>query len=52
MNATAYIALGANLGERGTTLASAIHTLTTDHAVTLRTASSLSAVVNSGHPAT
>ncbi len=51
MNATAYIALGANLGERGTTLASAIHTLTTDHAVTLRTASSLYETSAVGGPA-
>ena len=41
MNSTAYIALGANLGNRSATLAGAVRTLTTEHAVTLRAASSL-----------
>ncbi len=51
MNATVYIALGANLGERSTTLAGAIRTLTTEHAVTLCAASSLYETSAVGGPA-
>ena len=51
MNATAYIAMGANLGERGAALAGAIHTLTTEHPVTLCTASSLYETTAIGGPA-
>ncbi len=51
MNATAYIALGANLGERSTTLAGAISTLTTEHAVTMCAASSLYETSAVGGPA-
>ncbi len=41
MNATAYIALGANLGDRRDTFVRAVRKLTTEHAATLRAASSL-----------
>ena len=51
MNATAYIAMGANLGERGAALAGAIRTLTTEHPVTLCTASSLYETTAIGGPA-
>ncbi len=51
MNATAYIALGANLGNRSTTLASAVRTLTAEHIVTLRAASSLYETSAVGGPA-
>ncbi len=51
MNSTAYIALGANLGNRIAMLASAIHTLTTEHAVTLRASSSLYETSAVGGPA-
>ena len=51
MNATAYIALGANLGNRSATLAGAVRTLTTEHAVTLRAASSLYETSAVGGPA-
>ncbi len=51
MNATAYIALGANLGNRSATLASAIRTLTTEHAVMLRAASGLYETSAVGGPA-
>ena len=51
MTATAYIAMGANLGERGAALAGAIRTLTTEHPVTLCTASSLYETTAIGGPA-
>ncbi len=51
MNAIAYIALGANLGDRSTTLAGAIRTLTTEHAITLCAASSLYETAAVGGPA-
>ena len=51
MNSTAYIALGANLGNRCATLAGAIRTLTTEHAATLRVASSLYETSAVGGPA-
>ena len=51
MNATAYIALGANLGNRSATLAGAVRTLTTEHAVTLRAPSSLYETSAVGGPA-
>ncbi len=51
MSATAYIALGANLGQRSATMAGAIRTLTTEHAVTLRASSSLYETSAVGGPA-
>ena len=51
MNATAYIALGANLGDRSATLASAIHTLITEYGATLCASSSLYETSAVGGPA-
>ncbi len=51
MISTAYIALGANLGHRSATLASAIRMLTTEYAGTLRAASSLYETAAVGGPA-
>ncbi len=51
MNATAYIALGANLGDRSATLASAIRALTTEYAATWRASSSLYETSAVGGPA-
>ncbi|MCH8852987.1 MAG: 2-amino-4-hydroxy-6-hydroxymethyldihydropteridine diphosphokinase [Planctomycetes bacterium] len=51
MNATAYIALGANLGNRCAALAGAVRTLTTEHDATLRAASSLYETSAVGGPA-
>ena len=51
MNSTAYIALGANLGNRSTTLVHAVRKLTTEHAVMLRASSSLYETSAVGGPA-
>ncbi len=51
MNATAYIALGANLGDRRDTFGRAVRKLTTEHAATLRASSSLYETSAVGGPA-
>ena len=51
MNATAYIAMGANLGDRRDTFVRAVRKLTTEHAATLRAFSSLYETSAVGGPA-
>ena len=51
MNAIAYIALGANLGDRRDTFRRAVRKLTAEHAVTLRASSSLYETSAVGGPA-
>ena len=51
MNATAYIALGANLGDRRDTFVRAVRKLTAEHAATLRAFSSLYETSAVGGPA-